>query len=63
MEDQHYNYLFERLVLEPYTPRTRYLPRNSKYRRDSAVVNADGVLLNPLRPHDGLMHHFTSLKT
>ena len=31
------------LVLEPYTPRTRYLPRNSKYRGDSAVAN--GVLV------------------
>ena len=33
------------LVLEPYTPRTRYLPRNSKYRDDSAVANANGVLV------------------
>ena len=33
------------LVLEPYTPRTRHLPRNSKYRRHSAVANANGVLV------------------
>ena len=33
------------LVLEPYTPRTRYLPRNSKYRRDLAAANANGVLV------------------
>ena len=26
------------LVLEPYTPRTRYLPCSLKYRRDTAVT-------------------------
>ena len=33
------------LVLEPYTPRTCYLPRSSKYRHDTAVANATGVLV------------------
>ena len=33
------------LMLEPYTPRTRYLPRNVKYCRDLAVANANGVLV------------------
>ena len=33
------------LVLEPYTLRTGYLPRSSKYRSDSAVANANGVLV------------------
>ena len=33
------------LELEPYTSRNRYLPRNSKYRRDLAVANANGVLV------------------
>ena len=33
------------LVLEPYTPHTHYLPRNSKYCSDSAVANANGVLV------------------
>ena len=30
---------------EPSTPRTRYLPHSSKYRRDMAVSNANGVLV------------------
>ena len=33
------------LVFEPYTPRTLYLPRISKYRRHSAVASANGVLV------------------
>ena len=33
------------LELEPYTPRTRYLPPSSKYRRDTAVANANVVLV------------------
>ena len=32
-------------VLQPYTPRTRYLPCSSKYPRDMAVPNANGVLV------------------
>ena len=32
-------------MLESYTPRTRYLPRISNYRGDSAVANANGVLV------------------
>ena len=33
------------LVLEPYKLRIRYLPRSSKYRADTAVANANGVLV------------------
>ena len=33
------------LVLKPYISRTRYLPRSSKYRRDTAVANANGMLV------------------
>ena len=29
----------------PFTPRTCYLPRSSKYRHDMAVPNANGVLV------------------
>ena len=33
------------LVLEPYTPRTRYLQRSSKYRGDTAGAYANVVLV------------------
>ena len=33
------------LVLKPYISRTPYLPRSSKYCRDTAVANANGVLV------------------
>ena len=37
------------LVLEPYISRTHYLPHSSKYHRDTAVTNANGVLVRLIR--------------
>ena len=39
-------------MLEPCTPRTCYLPRNSQYRGDSAVANANGVLVRLICDED-----------
>ena len=41
------------LVLEPYTPRTRYLQHSSKYRCDTAVTNANGVLVRLISDGSG----------
>ena len=37
----------------PYTPRTRYLLHSSKYRRDTAVTNANGVLVRLISDGSG----------
>ena len=44
------------LVLQPYTPLTRYLPRSSEYRRDTAVANANGVLVGLICDSSGLRY-------